>query len=121
MKKNSDSDWKNAMIIDFNTLEEKTIDHFNGGEGKTIARMFLDDKNRIMKGKLEPGCSIGLHRHENNSEILYVISGKGKVLIDGEYESVCSGIVHYCPKGHEHSLINNSDSDLEFVCVVPFQ
>ena len=101
------------MIINFNDIENKKIEHFNGGEGFISAR--------IMKGKLEPGCSIGLHKHEINSEILYVLKGKGKVLMDGKYEKVSEGLVHYCPKGHEHSLINDSDDTLEFICVVPVQ
>lgn len=109
------------MILNFDKIEQQDIEHFNGGEGTTSARMFLDDKNRIMRGKLEPGCSIGLHKHEINSEILYVLKGSGKVLMDGEYEKVSEGLVHYCPKGHEHSLINDSNDTLEFICVVPFQ
>ena len=68
------------MIINFNDIENTKIEHFNGGEGFISARMFNDEKNRIMKGKLEPGCSIGLHKHEINSEILYVLKGKGKCL-----------------------------------------
>ncbi len=43
------------------------------------------------------------------------------MLMDGEYEKVSEGLVHYCPKGHEHSLINDSDDILEFICVVPVQ
>ena len=31
------------------------------------------------------------------------------------------GDCHYCPKGHTHSLINNSDEDLVFFAVVPVQ
>ena len=39
---------------------------------------------------------------------------------DGE-EPLKPGDCHYCPKGHAHSLINNSDGDLEFFAVVPQQ
>ena len=45
----------------------------------------------------------------------------GKVLMDGEYERVEAGVCHYCPKGHTHSLINDSDSDLVFFAVVAEQ
>ena len=31
------------------------------------------------------------------------------------------GDVHYCPKGHTHSLVNDSAADLEFSAVVPMQ
>lgn len=81
--------------------------------------MFTDPLVKIMRGKLAPGASIGLHTHETNSEIIYVLEGNGKVLYDGEYETVGAGSCHYCPKGHEHSLINDSQADLIFFAVVP--
>ena len=109
------------MIIDFKSLKEEHIPQFKGGEKETIARMFVDDLNRIMYGKLEPGASIGLHKHEVNSEIIYVLQGYGKVLYDNETEPIKAGECHYCPKGHTHSLINNSDADLIFFAVVPMQ
>ncbi|MCI8552055.1 MAG: cupin domain-containing protein, partial [Lawsonibacter sp.] len=65
------------------------------------------------------GCTIGLHTHETNSEVICILSGMGKVLCDGEYEAVSAGSVHYCPKGHEHSLINDGQEDLTYFAVIP--
>ena len=107
------------MKVEFETMKENTIEHFRGGEGVTINRMYTDAQNKIMRGLLPPGSSIGLHTHETNSEIIYILSGEGKVLCDGEYESLTVGSCHYCPKGHAHSLINDSDGDLTFFAVVP--
>ena len=109
------------MLIEFDRMQETAIDKFRGGIGLTISRMYVDDKNKIMLGRLEPGASIGLHRHETSSEIIYILQGKGKVFCDGEYETLKSGACHYCPKGHEHSLINDSSDDLAFLAVVPEQ
>ena len=61
---------------------------------------------------LEPGASIGLHTHQGNSEIIYILSGTGKVLYDGAYETLVPGACHYCPEGHEHSLINDGKDEL---------
>ena len=107
------------MLISFDNMEETVIPHMRGGEGRVMARMYTDGDNKIMRGKLEPGCSIGLHTHEGNSETIYILSGTGKVLYDGEYEPVSAGSCHYCPRGHAHSLINDSDGDLVFFAVVP--
>lgn len=74
-----------------------------------------------MHGVLEPGASIGLHTHENSSEVIYILSGSGKVQYDGAYECVSTGDCHYCPKGHAHSLINDSDAELIYFAVVPNQ
>lgn len=109
------------MIIDFHSMEETVIPHFLDGEGEIRAKMFVDERNRILHGVLEPGCSIGYHAHETSSEIIYVLSGTGVVKVEDGEEPVKAGECHYCPKGHSHSLINNSDGLLEFFAVVPQQ
>lgn len=108
-------------MIDFNKLNETVIHNFYGGEGDTVARMFVDDKNKIMKGKLAPGCSIGLHCHETSSEIIFVLSGVGTAILDGEQEILTAGTCHYCQKEQSHTLINNGAEDLVFYAVVPQQ
>lgn len=108
-------------MIDFNKLSDTVIHNFYGGEGDTVARMFVDDKNKIMKGKLAPSCSIGMHCHETSSEIIFILSGVGTVIIDGEQETLTADTCHYCQKGQSHTLINNGTEDLVFYAVVPQQ
>lgn len=109
------------MKIDFSTIEENPLEHFKGGEGRFLAKMFFDGQVRIMKGRLEPGCSIGLHTHSDNCEIMFITAGSGVAIFDGEEISLKAGDVHYCPKGHEHTLINNGEGMLEFSAAVPQQ
>lgn len=112
---------RNNMIINFRDMEETILTEFYGGNKELRAYMHNDGLNKIMRAKLVPGASIGLHTHEAGSEIIYVLEGKGKVLYDGNYEDVKAGTCHYCPKGHSHSLINDSEEDLIFFAVVPVQ
>ena len=107
------------MLINFNDRTDTVLDHFNGGEGRLIAKMFNDGTNKILRGLLEPGSTVGLHTHSGTSETIFILSGTGKVLYDGGYEAVCPGSCHYCPNGHEHSLINDGQENLVFVAVVP--
>ena len=107
------------MLIEFDKMETTVIPHMRGGEGEMIVRMFVNEDTKIMYGRLTPGSTIGLHTHDTSSEIICILSGTGKVLCDGAYEPLSAGSVHYCPKGHEHSLINDSDGDLTFFAVVP--
>lgn len=109
------------MIINFDNIGVSVIKNFRGGSKDTAARMFNDNENRIMYGVLEPGASIGMHTHEHNSEIVYILQGKGKALYDNGEETVEAGLCHYCPKGHAHSLINDGGGDLVFFAVVPEQ
>lgn len=109
------------MRIEFSAIPESIIPQFRGGEGDTHACMYTDPAIKIMRGKLPPGASIGLHTHEMSSEVIYILSGHGKALYEGEYEPLEAGSCHYCPKGKGHSLINDSEEDLTFFAVVPEQ
>lgn len=107
------------MLLDFSQIPETVTPRMRGGEGELIARMFVNGDTKIMRGLLAPGSTIGLHTHETDSEMIYILSGTGKVLCDGEYEPLSAGSCHYCPKGHAHSLINDSDGDLAFLAMIP--
>ena len=50
-----------------------------------------------------------------------LLTPAGTVEDDGTLLPLQAGDCHYCPKGHTHSLINNSDEDLVFFAVVPVQ
>lgn len=108
-------------MIDFNTMAETPMHNFKGGEGDTMARMYTDDLNRIMKSRLEPGCSIGLHTHDTSSEIIFILSGTGTAILDGREELLPPVTCHYCKKGQEHTLMNKGAEDLIFYAVVPQQ
>ena len=109
------------MLIHFDSIEETIIPNMRGGEKQYNVRIFNDGACKIMKGRLIPGASIGLHAHEGDSETMYFLEGTGKVLYDGEYLPVGPGSCHYCPKGQSHSLINDSDTDLVFFAIVAVQ
>lgn len=94
------------MVIKFDEIKETELKAFYGGEGALIANMYVDEKNKILRGKLVPGATIGLHRHVPSSEIIFILSGKGKAICDGVEERLSAGDCHYCPKGSEHTLIN---------------
>lgn len=107
------------MIIDFDKIAEEERPHFQGGEKSYFAKMYADDNNKIMHGRLVPGASIGLHTHETNSEMIYVLKGNGTMLYDDGKEAVSEGTCHYCPMGHSHSLINDGQEELLFLAIVP--
>ncbi len=110
------------MKIDFDQIEETVIPRFKGGEGETRCRMLFDGGNKIMRGCLMPGCTIGYPCHETSSEMIYILSGEARCLYDDGEERLLPGQCHYCPKGHSHSLINASSTEpLTYFAVVPEQ
>ena len=68
------------MNINFNEIEAKELVNFKGGEKSVFMKMFSDENNKVAMLRLEPGASIGLHRHEGNSEAIYIIEGNGEML-----------------------------------------
>ena len=85
------------MVIDFEKIAEAHLEGFKGGQGKLDTRNYVDDKVKIMYSTLRPGASTGLHVHEGNCEIIYVVSGTATFHYDDAVEEVRQGQVHYCP------------------------
>lgn len=108
------------MVIDFNSMNEEVKPDFKGGKKAYNVKMFTDERNKIMHGRLEPGASIGFHTHEVDQEVIYVLEGEGTV-INGEGmpdDAALPGQALYCAKGQSHSLVNTGSSDLIFFAVV---
>ena len=116
------------MILDFNEMGVTLLPNFKGGEKEFAANMFFDGTNRIFKGWLVPGATIGMHTHDDSCEVIFILEGRGTIVEkepDAETETVSpvsEGDCLYCPKGHSHSLQNTADEgDLIFYAVVPKQ
>ena len=116
------------MIIKFDEIELSHMPNFKGGEKEFAANMFFDGTNRMFKGCLVPGASIGLHTHEDSCEVIFILSGNGGIYeqepsSEMSYRQVQRGDCLYCPKGCTHSLVNpaSSEEDLVFYAVVPQQ
>lgn len=107
------------MIVDFDEIAEVRQMNFKGGKGPLDTRNYVDDKVKIMYSTLRPGSSTGLHTHEQNCEIIFVISGMATFHYDGKVETCRAGQCHYCPMGHSHYMENNTDHDLVYFAVVP--
>ncbi|MBQ8431916.1 MAG: cupin domain-containing protein [Clostridia bacterium] len=117
------------MKIELNSLPVQHLTNFNGGEKELLANLFFDGVNKILRGRLVPGASIGYHCHATSSEIIYILSGKGTVYVNEKdtgmeqavREELSPEDCHYCPKGWYHSLVNEGQEDLVFFAVVPQQ
>ena len=112
------------LILD--QLPQKELKNFQGGEKSLLANMRVDDENKILRGRLVPGASIGYHCHADSSEVIYILSGGGRVIWNpndsgkenGSEEILAAGDCHYCPMGSYHTLINDTKEDLLFFAVV---
>jgi|SRR3712207_620161 len=107
------------MVIKFNEIEEVAIDGFKGGKGRLYSRSYADGRCKIMQSVLTPGASSGLHAHDQNCEVIYVLEGTLTFHYDDVIEEVGAGQVHYCPMGHSHYMENLTGSDVKYFAIVP--
>lgn len=110
------------MKIDFTGANEIVIPNFRGGEGDFYIKCVGDPLCKISMMRIRPGTFNGMHTHETDSEILYVISGTATVKnSDGSEDVLSAGEVSYCPKGTGHSVINTGSVELVLFSVLPKQ
>lgn len=101
-------------------------EHMRDGEGTVeILNLAtpeeLNDKGRLFaKITLHPGCSIGYHVHEKDSEIFYMIKGDASYSDNGETKIISAGDVTVCPAGTGHSIANHSGDDVELIAVIVY-
>ena len=107
------------MRIDFNDIKEEVVNNFKGGKGSIVLKMLTKKDVTFIYARLTPRSSVGMHKHLTDSETIYVVSGKGKTVCDGETEILKAGSVTFCPVGYSHCLINDGDEELVFFAVVP--
>ena len=102
-------------------------EHMRDGDGTVQITNFIQGQEELNgKGRLfarlllNPGCSIGYHVHENDSELFYIIRGTGEYSDNGEIRTVKAGDVTVCPAGTGHGIANRTDEILELIAVIAF-
>jgi mannose-6-phosphate isomerase-like protein (cupin superfamily) len=94
------------------------IPGMNQGTGTMTVRMYNDDSYRIIPTTIHVGASIGTHMQESGDDMNYIIGGTGKAICDGKEERLELGVMHICPKGSEHSIVNTGEEDLVMLTLV---
>ena len=71
----------------------------------------------ISSTDLKPGKSTSGHSHSGQEEVYNFVKGSGMMKIDDEIFPVTEGDIILIEDGKFHQVLNNSDSNLYFVCV----
>ena len=81
----------------------------------------LCDKGRLFsKVTLKPGCGIGFHVHEKDSELFYILKGTAVYDDNGTKTTVTAGNVTLTPAGTGHAIKNESDEDVELIALIVY-
>ena len=94
------------------------------GEGEVQFEAFVDKADmpkhiRMFSDMVfKPGCSIGKHYHNGESEFYYVVEGEATVDDNGTTVVLKKGDVSLCPDGCYHSIKNCSEGMLRVLGVI---
>ena len=102
-------------------------EHMREGDGTVILTSLISspkelyDKGRLFSRiTLNPGCSIGYHVHEGESELFYFMCGEGVYNDNGTEVKVTAGDVAIGPAGEGHGIANRGDEVLELIAVIVY-
>ena len=109
------------MIKKSGGYEVSLKENMRGGDGTVkitnlLTKEELNDKGRLYGIiRLEPGCSIGYHVHEGESEIFHVLCGSALYNDNGTEVIINAGDTTVTASGEGHSIKNPSE---DTVCEV---
>jgi len=90
-----------------------------GGNGEGYADTFpvpIPDQNgafiMVTRLELDPGASVGYHKHAEDEEVYFIMSGTGLYCEEGTEETVSSGDIRLCRKGNSHGIKNAGNEKL---------
>ena len=107
------------MILNYDEMPVKVVPNFKGGEGEAHIAAYTDAMGKILQCTLPTGSSIGMHTHQGDCEIVYVVSGTGVCVDDGDEYALKPGMRLYCPEGHTHGIRNNGTEPLVLFGILP--
>ena len=114
------------MIKNFNDFKTEERVNMRGGDGSVTVTSFVSAEELNGKGRLfgkitlKPGCGIGYHVHETDSELFYILKGTAVYNDNGEEKTVQAGEVTLTPAGSGHSIRNAGDEDVELVALIVY-
>lgn len=71
-----------------------------------------DDSTTVNVATLVEGAEIKAHLHKTHDEIVYVLKGSGRMLVNGKWTEVQSGTFHFNPMNKIHATRNTGKENL---------
>lgn len=83
-----------------------------------VSEKTVGSKNLAMGlNETYPGGMVPEHKHDNEEEVMFFISGRGVFVTDAQEFPIEPGTCIYNPPGKLHKIINTGDEVLKFVWV----
>lgn len=107
-------------------MKEAQVENMRGGKGAVTFKYLLNPDEFHEKGRLfaqntiPVGASIGMHLHEGEFEIFYILQGTGTYYNNEEKFEIKAGDMAYLDVDNSHSLENTGDEPLVFMALILF-
>jgi mannose-6-phosphate isomerase-like protein (cupin superfamily) len=85
-------------------------------DGSTIRELHRTEVQSLAEATLEPDEATLSHYHRQAEEIYFVLKGSGRMKVDGDTRMIRPGDAVLIPAGAWHTLENNGNSELRFLC-----
>jgi mannose-6-phosphate isomerase-like protein (cupin superfamily) len=101
----------------------KPVPALHGGKGTVHYRralgpeVFRTNWGYVDHLAIPPSASLGYHRHDLQEEIYYVLSGKGRVVVNGETAMIAAGDAVPVRLREAHAFENSESDDLELMVI----
>jgi len=95
--------------------KHNALHHYKWGDN-CDSWVFVDTNELSVKLELMPTQTAeSLHYHKKSQQFFFILKGITTFEVDGEIFSVKENEGFHIPAGKKHRIINNSDSDIEFI------
>ena len=112
------------MVRKSSEMEREVRERMRDGQGSVeILHAFKKEELKggarlVARLRLDKGCSIGHHSHDNEEEVFYILQGQGVVSEDGKETPVSPGDAVLTGGGSGHSIRNDGDAPLLFMAII---
>ncbi len=65
-----------------------------------------------------PGGYVREHAHDRNEEVIYVIRGRGRAVLDGENHPMQPGSAFFVGRNRRHMFINEGSEDISWIWLI---
>ena len=114
------------MVIKKQDIPISKKENWCGGKGELYWHHFLSTEDAEGAGRLfalsilPPGSSIGVHTHNGDMEVYYILRGKALCTDNGKEVCLDAGDVIITPNGESHSIENIGEEDLYYISLILF-
>ena len=81
-------------------------------------RVAMDHPFGLGTQTVAAGGHVREHAHDRNEEVVYVLSGRGRAVIDGESHPMAPGSAFFIGKNRRHMFVNEGEAEITWLWLI---